>query len=686
MSALEQIRQRPILIISILGIALLLFILTAVDRPGELFSDNSTVAKVDGQKIDYLELQRRVEQQTEQMRNQGYMNVDQAMIQSQVLQSMISELLLNKEVEKLGIAVTDNELSEAMLGQTPHPFVAQMAYRYGMAPMDLYTAAFDPQKGGFDPSVSAQAKQIWADLEKNTREYLLQEKFGNLFAGVFTANELDAKAIFEDNASTSTIAYARVDYSTLSDDDFKPSDADIEALYKEEKERFRINTPMYLVDYIAVPIEPSDADREAAGKEVATALAKLKIEKGIAAVDNNPKFMINNVSSTKENLAPSLRSSLDQILADTVCQLPMSNNTYTIAKLLSATQQTDSVLIDMAQLTDVALTDSVMNLLDGGESIKNLGQELIAQTNDSLWIPLTNPGAAPLRGEIEGAAEGKYFVSTTQPGVLMKVRKRMAPVTVYDIAEITYQVIPSGATRTDLNSNFRKFLAENNTPAKFKSEAEKNGYNVMNAVVTPSYMAVSQIPDSRTAAKWALESKAGKVSNIFTINNESILLAVAVKDVYKGDYAPASDENVRDYLTNKLRNRMKGEKLVADFKGKASNIAGYASAMKTTADTTQVTFGQPMVRNFPYNESALNANVAAAKKGTVVGPIALNNSVVVFEVVNVDNSGRQFDFENDAMTFNQREVNSLQRNISAILLGNKKVSYRLAKFVPKSEE
>lgn len=686
MSALEQIRQRPILIISILGIALLLFILTAVDRPGELFSDNSTVAKVDGHKIEYLELQRRVEQQTEQMRNQGYMNVDQAMIQSQVLQGMINELLLNEEIEKLGITVTSNELSEAMLGQNPHPFVAQMAYRYGMAPMDLYNAAFDPQKGGFDPSISAQAKQIWAELEKNTREYLLQEKFGNLFAGVFTANELDAKAIFEDNASTSTIAYARVDFSTLSDDDFNPSDADIEALYKEEKERFRINTPMYMVDYIAIPVEPSTADLDAAGKEVAAALAKLKMEKGLGAVENNAKFMVNNVSSTKENLAPALCSSLDMLLTDTVCNLPMTNNTYTIAKLLGATQQTDSVLIDMAQLTDVALADSVMNMLEGGKSIKDLDNTLIAQTNDSLWIPLTNPGAASLRGDIEAAPDGKYFASTSQPGVLLKVRKRMAPVTVYDIAEITYQVTPSGATRTDLNSNFQKFLAENNTPAKFKSEAEKNSYSVMNAVVTPSYMAVAQVPDSRTAAKWALDNKAGKVSGIFTINNESILLAVAVKDVYKGDYAPATDETVREYLTNKLRNRMKGQKLVADYKGKASNIAGYATAMKTTADTTQVTFGQPMVRNFPFNESALNANVAVAKPGAVVGPIALNNSVVVFQVLNVDNSGRQFDFDNDALTFNQREVSSLQRNISSILLGNKKVSYRLAKFVPKSEE
>ena len=65
MSTLEKIRQRPILIISILGLALLLFILTAVDRPGELFTDSHTVAKVDGEKIDYMEFQKRVEHRRE---------------------------------------------------------------------------------------------------------------------------------------------------------------------------------------------------------------------------------------------------------------------------------------------------------------------------------------------------------------------------------------------------------------------------------------------------------------------------------------------------------------------------------------------------------------------------------------------------------------------------------------------
>ena len=108
MSALEQIRQRPILIISILGIALLLFILTAVDNPGELFTDSHTVAEVDGQKIDYMEFQRRVEQQSEQMRQQGYTDIDNNRMQAQVLQQMVNQLLLKEEFKDLGLVVTDN--------------------------------------------------------------------------------------------------------------------------------------------------------------------------------------------------------------------------------------------------------------------------------------------------------------------------------------------------------------------------------------------------------------------------------------------------------------------------------------------------------------------------------------------------------------------------------------------------
>ena len=682
MSALEQIRQRPILIISILGVALLLFILTAVDRPGELFSDNHTVAEVGGQKIDYMEFQRRVEQQSEQMRNQGYANIDNARIQTMVLQQMINETLLNQEFEALGLAVTDNELSKAMLGETPHPMVARMVQQWGFPSAQvLYDYAYNPQKYGLEPAQSQQLQQAWQALEKDTEKMLMSQKFSNLFQGALPANKLDAKAYYDDNASTSTIAYVRKDYTTLNDDDFKPTEAEIEAIYKEEKNRFRIDEAQYVIDYITVDIVPSKADLDLAAADVNKAIAGLKETAGTEAVAGNSKFYVNRVSAPKSKLAPMLSRSLDKITADTVVQVSFFDNKYTLAKLLSVTEDTDSVLLDMAIFAEGAAADSVLNRLNTGARPADLGEKLIAQSQDSVWVSLVDPQLALIKDEIAAAQTGTYFSSKNNPGVAMKVRSRKAPVAVYEIAEITYDVIPSSATVNQLNSDFRKFLEANNTPEKFAAEAPKAGYNVMEGLVTPSTLSVNNIPESRNAAKWTIGNKKGDVSGIFNDDTDSRLMAVAIKEVFKGDFIPSSYGRVHTYLEDKARNRKKGAKLIADFKGKASNIAGYAAAMKASIDTTQVTFGQPMVRNFPPFESALNANVAVAKKGQLVGPVALNNSVVVFEVVNIDNQGRQFDFQNDAMVFTQREgATALQNSMSGILLGNKKVDNRIQKF------
>lgn len=682
MSALEQIRQRPVLIISILGIALLLFILTAVDRPGELFSDNHTVAEVGGQKIDYMEFQRRVEQQSEQMRNQGYANIDNARIQTMVLQQMINETLLNQEFEALGLTVTDNELSKAMLGETPHPMVARMVQQWGFPSAQvLYDYAYNPQKYGLEPAQSQQLQQAWQALEKDTEKMLLSQKFSNLFQGALPANKLDAKAYYEDNASTSTIAYVRKDYTTLNDDDFKPTEAEIEAIYKEEKNRFRIDEAQYVIDYITVDIAPSKADLDLAAADVNKALSGLKETPGTEAVAGNSKFYVNRVSAPKSKLAPMLSRSLDRLTADTVTQVSFFDNKYTLAKLLSVTEDTDSVLLDMAIFAEGAAADSVLNRLNSGARPADLGEKLIAQSQDSVWVSLVDPQLAMIKDEVAAAQTGTYFTSKNNPGVAMKVRSRKAPVAVYEIAEITYEVIPSSATVNQLNSDFRKFLESNNTPEKFAAEAPKAGYNVMEGLVTPSTLSVNNLPESRNAAKWTISNKKGNVSGIFTDDTDSRLMAVAIKEVFKGDFIPSSYGRVHTYLEDKARNRKKGEKLIADFSGKASNIAGYAAVMKATVDTTQVTFGQPMVRNFPPFESALNANVAVAKKGQLVGPLALNNSVVVFEVVTIDNQGRQFDFQNDAMVFSQREgATALQNSMSGILLGNKKVDNRIQKF------
>lgn len=684
MSTLEQIRQRPILIISILGVALLLFILTAVDRPGELFTDNHTVAKVDGEKIDYMEFQKRVEQQQEQMQQRGYNNVDAAQVQEYVLQQMVSEALMDKEYRRLGLTVTDDELSQALLGPTPHPYVSQMVRSMGIPEAKvLYEAAYNPTKSGVDPQMASQYQQAWLSLEKDIEQVLLQQKFMSQFMGTVTANKIDAKAIFDDNASTSTIAYVRKDLSSLSDEDFKVTDEEINALYNQEKNRYRIPEPERAISYIAVDITPSNEDLAAAQKEVEDAMMGLRLNPGTDAVSSNSKFYVNRVSAPLYSLAPALKKVAPTMAVDSATVVSFIDNQYTIAKMLGTTTSVDSVLVDLAFINESVDADSVISRLNTGAKAVELGDAL-TQSQDSIWVSLLDPSLGALKDELATAETGTYFQPASnngQPGMTLRVRSRKAPVTVYDLAEITYDVIPSNATIQKLNSDLRSYLTANNTADKFISEATKAGYSALSAIVTPSTLSVNNIPESRGAAKWALKAKKGEVSGIFNDDRDSRLLAVALTDIYDGDYLPASNEMVRSYLTNKVRNQKKADKLVADYKGKASDLAGYASVMQVKADTTQVTFGQRAVRNFPTATAALQANVAVAKKGELVGPVALENSVVVFTVTDVNNSGREFDFENDAMVFNQREgAASFQRTLPEVMLGKKKIDNRIQNF------
>lgn len=682
MSTLEQIRQRPVLIISILGVALLLFILTAVDRPGELFTDSHTVAKVDGEKIDYLEFQKRVEQQQEQMQQRGYTNVDVAQVQEYVLQQMVNESLLKKEFERLGLTVTDTELSQAMLGATPSPYVQQMVQSMGIPSAQLlYEAAFNPTKSGVTPEQAPQFQSAWAELEKNTEEMMLQQKFMALFAGTLTANKLDAKALYEDNATTSTIVYAKKDLSTLKDADFTPTDAEINDLYNQEKNRYRINEKQVVISYIAVDVVPSTDDLAAAQREVEDAIVGLRMNEGTDAVASNGKFYVNRVSATEASLAPALKKAAPSMAKDSVAMISFIDNQYTIAKLLDVTTSIDSVLVDVAFINETADADSVIARLNTGASKIDMG-DAIAQSQDSMWVSLLDPGIAQFKDQIATAETGSYFKPEGgQNGMTMRVRSRKAPVAVYDVAEITYDVVPSNATIQQLNGDLRKYLADNSTAAKFTSEATKAGYSALSAVVTPSTLSINGLQESRGAAKWALDAKKDQVSGVFNNDRDSRLLAVAVNDVYDGKFVPATNETVRNYLTNKVMNRKKAEKLIADYNGKGKSVAEYAAAMQVKADTTQVTFGQPYVRNFPMYESALQANVAVAKKGELVGPVALNQSVVVFTVTDVTAPSREFDYKNDAMVFNQREgVASFQRTLPAVLLGNKKVENKIQKF------
>lgn len=111
MATLEKIRSKSVLLLVIIGAALIAFIIGDFFTSGRtLFGTGDTVAKVGSQKISISEFQRQMEQANQQAQASGQ-KIDQAMLQQQVLNGMIAEKLFNEEIEKLGLTVTDEELT-----------------------------------------------------------------------------------------------------------------------------------------------------------------------------------------------------------------------------------------------------------------------------------------------------------------------------------------------------------------------------------------------------------------------------------------------------------------------------------------------------------------------------------------------------------------------------------------------
>lgn len=687
MATLEKIRSKSVLLLIIIAVALLAFILGDFFTSGRtFFGTGTTIAKVDGEKIDVQEFQHRLEQASQQAQNSGR-KVDSAVLQQQVLQTMIAEKLFKEEMKKLGITVTDRELTDIMLGENSQMFNQMIQQQTGIeSGAILYDMAFNPSKYGMDEQQAAVYRNFWLEQEKQMEEQLLNEKFGRLFMGTLVANDLDAKALYDDNAETSHIAYAKKDYSTLDDKKYEATDDEISKLWKERQNRYILDEPTRLVEYIAVEIAPSQDDLQAGQKKVEEALVALKDNEGTSGLENMTEFVVERKNYTRGMLTDNaLKSFADSASTGSARLVSHTGNEYLMAKLLGSKTEVDSVNIDFLQIQGSrAQVDSIVNALNGGADFAAVAAgPLVQSRQDSAWVSLVDPNLAQMRAMIEEATIGTYFTPDTiaEGGRIFRVRTRKAPVTVYDIATASFVSEPGQATINTLQADLDKFIKANPTAEAFTKNAAAAGFTVLNATVTPGTPMIGNLPDSHNAVAWALDAKKGQVSPVFGDQVTGRFIAVAVEDVYDNGFMPANNPQVREDLARRVRNNKKAADLIAQYKGKANNLADYAKLMGSSVDSTTVTFGQPMIPNLGFNESELTAAVVAAKRGQISAPVQGNSAVIVFVVNNVDKNQRPFNNDESAVQFNQqRGAGALSRNIVNILKGNKKIENRIPTF------
>lgn len=694
MATLEKIRNKSVLLFIIIIVALLAFILGDFLTSGRTyFGSPTTVAKAGGVTVEYQDYQNRLTQTGEQLRNQGRDYSNDVLSQT-VVQGLLTEKLLQKEYDELGIIVTDKEISDALTGPNMHPAAYQMVMYLSqqlqlpeVSGAAVYDAMMNPAKYGLRPQAGEELRRIWANQEKEMENTMLNQKLMSLITGLYTYNNLDAKSFYDDNATTRHIEFVTVDASTVADDQIEFSDADVKALWDSQKQNYRLDEETREVSYIYVPVEPSPEDRTAAQQAVENAVMALNQTEGTQGVANDPNFIVNNVNVPRSAIRDNrLKTFLDEHTAGQAAVIAQEADTYTIAKLNGVTTGIDSINISMVQAVPGTSLDSIAALINSGKTAAEISDGANVQGQDSVWTPLEGIGLTDrMKNALATAAIGKAFVINDtvqgQPveGVYM-VNKRNSPVSYYDIATIEYTVDPSQATIDKLSGDLRTYVSNNSSAADFTANAEAAGYSVLTDQVSASSTGVGNAAESRRFVKWALEANKGQVSPMLQDDKQSYLIALAVTDVYD-DYMPWNSAAVVNQLRAQARNGKKADKLVADYAGKANDIAGYAGVMKSEKMEGDVALAGVMPVSIGYAESGIQGAIAAAPKGKLVGPVKGNRAVVVFQVTDINTDNRPFNEAEYGQRFNQTFGIGRRNNALPLLLGDSKVDNRSLNFV-----
>ena len=682
MAALEKIRSKAVFLTVIIGVALLAFIMGDFLTSGRtFFGDGNTIAKVGDEKIDAIVFQRRYEKMSAQLQERGQ-SVDGAVIQSQVLNQMMSEILLDNEIEALGIYVTDEELTNAMTGKNARPQIMQFARQMGAeSPDQLHDMLFNPSKYGIPEDQVLKARESWIDMENDVERGLKYEKLQNLIAGTLQANDLDRKELWEGNATVNTINYVKQDLATLADKDYEPTDAEVKKAYDDNKAQFKLEEEMREAHIIALDIAPSTADLNAAKDMIDSTYAALLEAPGIEMVRNNSDLVINEMSVRASDIRDTeVKNFVTEAQVGAVSTPKFASNVYTIVKVNGKKMEVDSVKLNVMMVQgDKKLQDSIKAQLNAGVAFAEIQKNKAAQGQEGVWqVILQAPDS--VKTKLLNGGDGYFALQESAQGAYFcKLVEKKAPKMVYDIANITYTVYPSTKTIEDLNNGLQEFINANNTAELFAANAAKAGYNALPVSVTAEDPQINNIEGSRKNVKWLFEASEGSVSPIEKLSDK--IVTVALDKVNKAGYLSLDNSRVKAAMTVKARADKKADALVAQLAGKAKDLNGYAELMNAKVDTTQVTFGQMFIAKIGVGESDLTARVATAKLNDVVGPVKGNNGVYVFQVTKQERTERTATPEEGNRQFAMtRGSNAVMNHVLDILRNATTVENKMIKF------
>ena len=507
MATLEKIRSKAGLLVLVVGLALFAFIIGDFLNSGSTYfrQTQERVGEINGEVISIHDYQARVDEMTEMYKMQtGSTSLPEeylTQIRQSVFDAMVQDIVLGEETEKIGMEVSPEELFDMVQGENISPMIQQM---------QMFV---NPQTGAFDrnallnflktidndniASMPAEqqdqlikARNFWLFWEKNIKRQRLEQKFTTLLAKAVSANKLDAKESFDENAKNANIVYAMQSYSSIPDSTIEVSKSEIEKLYNQRKDLYK-QKETKVIKYLSVDIRPSQEDYNNAQQDIESLKSEFTTSQNVADIVNeNSEVPYMDVFFTDKAFDPELKQFATTAEVGAVYGPVFENDKYRMFKLVAKTTAPDSVKVSHIMLAGQTeertkvLADSLMNEIKGGadfaELAKKFSADQAAENGGELgWFT----EATALRGVNEEFKNAIFSTPVNQVSVvksmygthLVKVTEKTADVAKYKVADIDMTVSPSSKTYSNIYNELNQFISKNRDIAKLDTAAKSAG-------------------------------------------------------------------------------------------------------------------------------------------------------------------------------------------------------------------
>jgi parvulin-like peptidyl-prolyl isomerase len=251
MAILAQIRNRPIYLIMIIGLALFAFVVSGIFK-GNGGPSRSNIGSVNGEEISNEQFSKLLEAQKNN-------KVSSIQAVKNVWNNVVREKVYEDALEKAGVVIGEKDIWDAMISNSGIQNDQRFKDESGLFDENKLKEYIATLKDNKDTPQGAQAWAGWVNYENSIKANLAQKTYDDLVKSGLTASLKEGERVYKNDNTSSDIEMVFVPYTTIKDEEVTVNDSEISSYIINHPKEYNVEANNE-VAFVKFEVKPSQKD------------------------------------------------------------------------------------------------------------------------------------------------------------------------------------------------------------------------------------------------------------------------------------------------------------------------------------------------------------------------------------------------------------------------------------------